>query len=74
MIIYLQITDLQIYVSGIKVDKGVQPLPGTNGETVTQGIDGLQDRCKKYKAAGAQFAKWRAVIKIGDDMPSGRYS
>ena len=52
----------------------MQPLPGTNGETVTQGIDGLQDRCKKYKAAGAQFAKWRAVIKIGDDIPSGRHS
>jgi len=57
-------------IPGIKVDKGVQPLPGTDNETVTQGIDGLLDRCKKYKAAGAQFAKWRAVLKIGNNMPS----
>jgi fructose-bisphosphate aldolase class 1 len=56
---------------GIKVDKGIVQLPGTNGETVTQGLDGLADRCRKYKKAGAQFAKWRAVLKIGDDMPSG---
>ena len=47
-------------------------LPGTNGgEGVTQGLDGLAERCKKYKQAGAQFAKWRAVIKIGDNIPSG---
>jgi len=57
-------------VPGIKVDKGIVQLPGTNGETVTQGLDGLADRCRKYKKAGAQFAKWRAVLKIGDDMPS----
>lgn len=53
-------------VSGIKVDKGVVPLPGTDGETVTQGIDGLNERCAKYYAAGARFAKWRGVIKISD--------
>lgn len=53
-------------VSGIKVDKGVVPLPGTDGETVTQGIDGLNDRCAKYYAAGARFAKWRGVIKISE--------
>lgn len=57
-------------VPGIKVDKGVVSLPGTDNETVTQGIDGLGDRCAKYKAAGAQFAKWRAVIKIGEHIPS----
>jgi len=57
-------------VPGIKVDKGVVPLPGTDGEGVTQGIDGLLDRAKKYKEAGAQFAKWRAVLKIGDNTPS----
>ena len=51
-------------VPGIKVDKGVVPLPGTDGETVTQGIDGLGDRCKKYYEAGARFAKWRGVLKI----------
>merc|ERR1719258_679048 len=44
--------------------KGVQPLFGTNGETVTQGIDDLGKRCAKYYAQGARFAKWRAVLKI----------
>jgi len=51
-------------IPGIKVDKGVQPLFGTNGETVTQGIDDLGKRCAKYYAQGARFAKWRAVLKI----------
>ena len=45
-------------VLGIKVDKGVQPLYNTDGETVTQGITGLAERCKKYYARGARFAKW----------------
>lgn len=49
---------------GIKVDKGVVPLSGTNDEGTTQGLDGLADRCKKYKSDGATFAKWRCVIKI----------
>jgi fructose-bisphosphate aldolase class I len=49
---------------GIKVDMGVKPLYGTCGETVTQGLDGLDERCKKYYDAGARFAKWRAVLKI----------
>jgi len=49
---------------GIKVDKGIVPLHGTNNEGTTQGLDGLADRCKKYHEAGATFAKWRCVIKI----------
>jgi len=53
-------------VSGIKVDKGVQPLYGTDGETVTQGITDLGARCKKYYEQGARFAKWRAVLHIKD--------
>merc|ERR1712222_38072 len=53
-------------VLGIKVDKGVQPLYNTDGETVTQGITGLAERCKKYYARGARFAKWRAVCHIKD--------
>jgi len=58
-------------IPGIKVDKGVVPLLGTDGETTTQGLDGLAERCKEYKANGAQFAKWRCVIKInGDTVPS----
>ena len=53
-------------IPGIKVDKGVQPLFGTDNETVTQGIDDLGARCAKYYAAGARFAKWRAVLNIND--------
>ncbi|XP_027329330.1 fructose-bisphosphate aldolase, cytoplasmic isozyme 2 [Abrus precatorius] len=55
---------------GIKVDKGTVELAGTNGETTTQGLDGLGQRCKKYYEAGARFAKWRAVLKIGPNEPS----
>ncbi|EGC32636.1 hypothetical protein DICPUDRAFT_49487 [Dictyostelium purpureum] len=57
---------------GIKVDKGVTPIPNTDGETSTQGLDGLGDRCKKYYEAGARFAKWRAVLKIdvAKNLPS----
>lgn len=55
---------------GIKVDKGVVVLPGTDDETTTQGIDDLGARAAKYYAAGARFAKWRAVLKISDTAPS----
>ena len=55
---------------GIKVDKGTVELAGTNGETTTQGLDGLGARCQKYYEAGARFAKWRAVLKIGPNEPS----
>ncbi|KAG9448467.1 hypothetical protein H6P81_008432 [Aristolochia fimbriata] len=55
---------------GIKVDKGTVELAGTNGETTTQGHDGLAQRCQQYYAAGARFAKWRAVLKIGPYEPS----
>jgi fructose-bisphosphate aldolase class I len=53
-------------IPGIKVDKGIKPLPGTNGECVTQGIDDLDARCQKYYKQGARFAKWRAVLHIKD--------
>mmetsp|Transcript_23239 Transcript_23239/g.22392 ORF Transcript_23239/g.22392 Transcript_23239/m.22392 type:complete len:360 (+) Transcript_23239:49-1128(+) len=53
---------------GIKVDKGIKPLSGTNGECVTQGIDDLDARCAKYYAQGARFAKWRAVLHIKDTI------
>ncbi|KAK7275940.1 hypothetical protein RIF29_17067 [Crotalaria pallida] len=55
---------------GIKVDKGTVELAGTNGETTTQGLDGLGQRCAKYYEAGARFAKWRSVLKIGPNEPS----
>lgn len=53
------------------MDKGVVALPGTfNNESTTQGLDDLNARCAKYKANGAQFAKWRCVLKISDLTPS----
>jgi fructose-bisphosphate aldolase class I len=57
-------------IVGIKVDKGVVPIPGTHGESSTMGLDGLGARCDKYYAAGARFAKWRCVLKIGKHEPS----
>ena len=58
-------------LAGIKVDKGTQPLAGCPGELVTEGLDGLRPRLEEYYKLGARFAKWRAVIGIGDDIPSG---
>src|SRR5687767_5808985 len=58
-------------IPGIKVDKGPVPLAGFPGEVVTEGLDGLRDRLKEYAQLGARFAKWRAVITIGEDAPSG---
>ncbi|HEY0662348.1 MAG TPA: class I fructose-bisphosphate aldolase [Lysobacter sp.] len=58
-------------IPGIKVDKGPQPLAGCPGEVVTEGLDGLRERLKEYYQLGARFAKWRAVINIGDDIPTG---
>ncbi|MDG1248054.1 MAG: fructose-bisphosphate aldolase class I [SAR86 cluster bacterium] len=55
---------------GIKVDKGLIPISDGSDEVITQGLDGLNDRLKEYVAIGAKFTKWRAVIKIGNDMPS----
>ena len=55
---------------GIKVDQGLQPLEGHLEETLTQGLEGLGDRCDEYFSLGAKFTKWRAVIKIGEGMPS----
>ncbi|MEJ2402596.1 MAG: fructose-bisphosphate aldolase class I [Xanthomonadales bacterium] len=55
---------------GIKVDTGAKPLALHDGEKVTEGLDGLRDRLKEYHALGARFAKWRAVITIGDGLPS----
>ena len=56
---------------GIKVDKGTVPLAGFPGERVTEGLDGLRARLEEYYRLGARFAKWRAVINIGEDIPTG---
>jgi fructose-bisphosphate aldolase class I len=55
---------------GIKVDKGVKPLPFCPGEVITEGLDGLGERLAEYRGLGAKFAKWRAVIDIGAGIPS----
>jgi fructose-bisphosphate aldolase class I len=56
---------------GIKVDKGIKPVPNCPGEVVTEGLDGLGERLAEYRGLGAKFAKWRAVIDIGEHgMPS----
>ncbi|MFL5123072.1 MAG: class I fructose-bisphosphate aldolase [Microvirga sp.] len=57
-------------IPGIKVDAGAKPLPFSPGETVTEGLDGLRERLKDYHGLGARFAKWRAVIDIGERKPS----
>ena len=54
-------------IPGIKVDRGATPLPGARGERITDGLDGLRERLADYRTLGARFAKWRAVIAIGDD-------
>lgn len=55
---------------GIKVDRGATALAGAPGERITEGLDGLRGRLEEYRALGARFAKWRAVIAIGDGRPS----
>ncbi len=57
-------------IPGIKVDEGTQELPGCPGETITVGLDKLAGRLAEYYKLGARFAKWRAVIDIGKDIPS----
>ncbi|HVS85547.1 MAG TPA: class I fructose-bisphosphate aldolase, partial [Gaiellaceae bacterium] len=57
-------------IPGIKVDAGAKPLAGAEGETVTEGLDGLRDRLAEYRGLGARFAKWRATYSISDTLPS----
>jgi fructose-bisphosphate aldolase class I len=57
-------------IPGIKVDKGAQPLALAEGETVTEGLDGLRGRLEEYRELGARFTKWRGVISIGQGIPS----
>ena len=57
---------------GIKVDKGTTPLPGAPGDLITQGLDGLAERLKTYKAQGMRFAKWREVYGVTDRNPTAQ--
>jgi fructose-bisphosphate aldolase class I len=63
------ITDAGI-IPGIKVDTGAKDMAGQPGEKITEGLDGLRVRLKEYSQMGARFAKWRAVITVGDGIPS----
>src|SRR5213075_1110958 len=57
-------------IPGIKVDKGAKPLALSEGETVTEGLDGLRARLEEYRVLGARFTKWRATYAIGSGTPS----
>lgn len=57
-------------IPGIKVDTGAKPLAGFGGETVTEGLDGLRERLAEYAGLGARFAKWRAPMNVGGDLPT----
>jgi len=63
------LTDAGI-IPGIKVDTGAHDMAGHCGEKITEGLDGLRERLKEYFQLGARFAKWRAVIAIGENLPS----
>lgn len=63
------ITDAGI-IPGIKVDTGAKDMVGHPGEKITEGLDGLRDRLAGYSHMGARFAKWRAVIAVGDSIPT----
>jgi len=60
-------------VPGIKVDMGTKNLPAFDGEVITRGLDGLEDRFKEYYGIGARFAKWRGVITIGENIPTNEF-
>ncbi len=67
---FSQVLSKKGIMPGIKVDKGPVDIPGFPGETVTEGLDGLRARVKEYRELGATFAKWRAVITIGEGIPT----
>jgi fructose-bisphosphate aldolase class I len=67
---FAEVLARQGVISGIKVDAGTKPLAGFPDEVVTEGLDGLRTRFTEYVERGARFAKWRAVIKIGDGRPT----
>ena len=68
---FVDLLERQGVLPGIKVDTGAKDLAGHDGEKITEGLDGLRERLAEYRALGAEFAKWRAVIIIGDNgLPS----
>ncbi len=67
---FVEVLESQGIIPGIKVDKGAKPLAGFPGEKITEGLDGLRERLAEYGKLGARFTKWRAVIEIGDGLPT----
>src|SRR3954468_7150986 len=65
-----QLLESKGIIPGIKVDMGAKPLALTDGETITEGLDGLRGRLDEYRGLGARFAKWRATYSIASDKPS----
>jgi fructose-bisphosphate aldolase, class I len=65
-----KLLDAKGIIPGIKVDKGAKPLAHAQGETITEGLDGLRQRLEEYRELGARFAKWRATYSITNDLPS----
>ena len=67
---FVEALEQQGIIPGIKVDKGAKAMANFPGENITEGLDGLRDRLAEYRQLGARFAKWRAVIAIGDGIPT----
>ena len=67
---FIDLLNEQGIVAGIKVDQGIQVIPGTEDENWTAGMDTLAARAKDYYNMGLRFCKWRNVVKIGDGLPS----
>ena len=67
---FARVLDKAGVIPGIKVDTGAKDLPAYPGEKITEGLDGLRERLAEYAKLGARFAKWRAVITIGDGIPT----
>jgi len=67
---FVKALEEQRIIPGIKVDKGAKPMANFAGEKITEGLDGLRDRLAEYRQLGARFAKWRAVITIGEKIPT----
>jgi fructose-bisphosphate aldolase, class I len=67
---FIEVLERQGIIPGIKVDTGAKDLAGFPGEKVTEGLDGLRERLAEYASLGARFTKWRAVITIGDGLPT----
>jgi len=67
---FVEALEQQGIIPGIKVDKGAKAMANFPGEKVTEGLDGLRERLAEYRQLGARFAKWRAVITIGENIPT----